>query len=127
MRNIKPFNGSASHTIVTGGATKDTDLINIDDNGHASILATINTAGITVTPTVYLYFGADVGWSAAQTLTDQDNSDATTFTSSAAFMASLNKQSWWKACLGFKIRFTFGTVTVGAICKCEAVVSGDPQ
>lgn len=126
MKTFKAFGGSANYTLVAGTLTKDTDLINIDDLGHASILASIDTSGITVTPTVFLYFGADIGYCEAQTLTDHDNSNATTFTSAAKFMASLNKQSWWKACIGFKIRFAFSTVTAGAVLKCEAVVSGRP-
>lgn len=121
MQTIKPFNNSKTYTLVTGTTYKETDLIPIEEAGHLSFVASIDTTGITVTPTVYYCYGSEFGNS--ESLTDVDNSSATTFTSSAPFECSLNKQSHMKAAIGVKVRFTFNTVTAGAILTAEFVTS----
>jgi len=125
MKNVKPFGGSGSYPLVTGTSYKDTDLINIPEGGFASFCAKIDTAGITVTPTLYLYYGEAVGFGNAQTIYDRNNSDASTFTSTAAFECSINKQAGYQAAIGFKIRFTFATAATGATLTCDAVTSGE--
>jgi len=125
MQNIKPFGGGGSYTLVSTDTAKDTDLLNIEDLGHASFCAKISSSSVTVTPTIYLYYGAVVGFGAAETLYDRNNSDATTFT--GTFECSLNKQATWQACIGFKIRFSFSGHSGGEILTCDVVTSGTPK
>jgi len=121
MKPIKPFGASKTYTLVAGTSYKETDLIPIEDAGHVSFMASIDTAGITVTPTVYYVYGSEVG--ASNALANTDNSDAATFTSTAKFECSLNKQDHMKAAIGVVFRFTFSTVIAGAILTAEFVTS----
>ena len=121
MKTVKPFGGSKTYALVTGTSYKETDLIPIEEAGHLSFVASIDTAGITVTPTLYYCYGGEYG--AAQSLINEDNSDATTFTSSAPFECCLNKQSHMKPAIGVKVRFAFATAATGAVLTSEFVTS----
>ena len=124
MQNHKPFGGGGSYTLVSTDTEKVTDLINIEDLGHASFCAKISSSSVTVTPTIYLYYGASVGYGNAESLIDRNVSDTTT-TFTGTFECSLNKQATWQACLGFKICFSFSGHSGGEILLCDVVTSGD--
>lgn len=125
MQNIKPFGGGGSYVLAAADVEKDSDLINIEDLGHVSFCAKISSSSVTVTPTIYLYYGNSVGFGAAETLYDRNNSDATTFT--GTFECSLNKHATWQACIGFKIRFSFSGHSGDEILTCDVVTSGLPK
>ena len=123
MQNIKPFDADGSYTLVAGDVHKDTALINLEDLGHASFCAKISSSSVTVTPTIYLYYGASVGYGNAESLIDRNVSDTTT-TFTGTFECSLNKQATWQACIGFKIRFSFSGHSGDEILTCDVVTSG---
>ena len=77
MKTVKAFGGSKEYTLVAGTTYKETDLIPMEEGGHLSFVAKIDITGTTVTPTLYYDYGSEVG--AAQSLANNDLSDASTF------------------------------------------------
>jgi len=125
MASVGMFNGKSTYTLLGTETYIESDLVQPPGNerefwrGLEAFCASIDTAGITVTPTAYYCFGHDV-FGGSHTLVDNTSSENANFTSSAAYECRMYKQSHWTPCEGYKIRFSFSTSTAGAVLTASA-------